>query len=83
MIDFISKDIHNQTLNHNEIELSGFGKFIFSKVKAKRRVDYLEKSLEMMKSELEGGILSEREINAIHSKMKKEEQTLNRIKAKL
>jgi nucleoid DNA-binding protein len=83
VVDFISKDIHNQTLTNNEVEISGFGKFIFSKAKAKRRIDYLEKSIEMMKAELEGGILSEKELGAIYSRLKKEEQILNRIKAKL
>lgn len=83
VVDFISKDIHNQTLTHNEVEISGFGKFIFSKAKAKRRIEYLEKSIEMMKAELESGILSEKELGSIFSRLRKEEQVLNRIKAKL
>ena len=46
VISFQGEDAAKAAHVHNEIEFSGFGKFLFSKTKTKRKIMNMEKKLE-------------------------------------
>lgn len=43
VVSFICKKASEATKTHNEVELSGFGKFLFSKPRAKRKLESFKK----------------------------------------
>lgn len=83
VIDFVCKDIHNQVLNHNEIELSGFGKFVFSKSKAKKKILYLQKKIAQHKDELFLLPYEDKKRETVEHHLKQNKIMLERINKKL
>lgn len=81
IISFQGKDASKYVRSVNQVELSGFGKFMRSQNKTKKKIDSMEKNLERMKNQLLEAAGDEEE--AIRKKISHTEECLIYHKTKV
>ena len=74
---------HDALKNNNSVEISGYGKFLFNKKKAKTKVKSLEKVKESYEKILTEDDISLKRSNFIKSKLSSINLTLNSLKPKI
>jgi len=86
----VSERVIDQVITHqfnsetnNSIELSGFGKFVFNKPKAEKKIEKLEKIKKAYEQQLAENTLPTKKLDVIKSKLSNLNLTLNSIKPKL
>jgi len=71
------------TKTNNSIEISGFGKFVFNKSKAEKKIEKLEKIKKNYEKSLADNSLPQKKLDVIKSKLSSLNLTLNSIKPKV
>ena len=78
---FNSADDATKTMN--SIEISGFGKFVFNKPKAEKKIEKLLKIKKAYEQQLAENTLPSKKLDVIKSKLSNLNLTLNSIKPKV